>query len=641
MFRLFRSRDKLVRYVLGAFLTLVALSMVTYLIPSYNTGFSPQTSVLAEIGGKRISALYAQQQFQRVTQGSNIPRELMDVYLPQFIDNMILQRAAVYQAERMGLTVTDEEVLNGMILSNPQFFPNGVLASREQLEGYFAQQGLTLDEAIGELRSQLILRKLQNMLYETTVVTPKEVEQAYVRKYEKVKVQYIAFPQGRFRSQVQLLDDEVRRAFENNRALYTIPEKYTYQIVVVDQAKVEPTIAVSDQQLRQAYAASMDNFRMPERVHARHILLKTEGRNDQEKASLMTKAQDLVKQLKAGADFGDLALKNSDDAADKGGDLGWLVRGQTVPEFETAAFALKPKEISAPVTSQFGIHIIQVVEREQARVRPFEEVREELVKEARQRLLGDKMQQLTGQVHQALLKNPKGASEVAKEFGVEVIRVDGAKAADPIPTLGASPEIEGVLPGLQPGQLSELLALPSDRVAIVAMESKVPARNAELKEVESQVRDSLIAESAGRLAEARAKEAAERLKKGEDIQQVARSLNLEVTTSSDFTINDSVEGLGTAAYVEDAFKQPVGAVLGPMVVQGRNVVVKVLSKTPADMLALPVEREALLKEIKQKKASERNDLMLDSILTKLTDEGKVSIYRGEIQKLVASYRTQN
>jgi peptidyl-prolyl cis-trans isomerase D len=642
MFDLFRSRDKAVRYLLGGLLLLVALSMVTYLIPGYGTNstFNPDTAVLADVAGEKITALSAQRKFQQVTRGTDIPPELMDVYLPQFIDNMILQRAAVYEAERLGLSVNDDEVLNGMILSNPQFFPNGQLASKDQLEQYYAQQGQTLEDALEDMRKQLILRKLQNTLFETTFVSPKEVEQEYIRKYEKAKVQYIAFPPAKFRDQVKLLDDEVRRYFDNNRSVYTKPAAYTFDVLIVDQAKVEQTISVTDAQLRQAYSASMDNFRMPERVHARHILFKTDGRPDAEKKSLMNKALDLEKQLKAGADFADLAKKNSDDAADKGGDLGWLVRGQTVPEFEQAAFALKAKEISQPVTSQFGIHIIQVLEHEPAHVKPFEEVKDDLAKEVRQRTVADKVQQLTAQLHTELLKRPGESADVAKQYGVEVVHVKDGVPGTAIPTLGVSPEVDGVLPGLDPGKISEILSLPSDRLAIVAMEGKQPARNMEFDEAQSRVRDILLTERANALAETKAKEAAERLNKGEDINAVAKSYKLDVTTSSDFSINDSVEGLGTAQYLQEAFSKPVGTVIGPTVMQGRSVVAKVISKTPASLEGLAAERDLILKDLKQKKAQERNDLMLDSILAQLTNDGKVKVYREEIQRLIASYRRQ-
>ena len=109
----------------------------------------------------------------------------------------------------------------------------------------------------------------------------------------------------------------------------------------------------------------------------------------------MAKAEDLLKQLKNGADFAELAKKYSEDGSkDQGGDLGWFTHGQMVPEFDSAAFALKPKELSGVVTSQYGYHIIQVMEKDPAKLKPFEEVKDELAKEVRAQSVTDKMQTL-------------------------------------------------------------------------------------------------------------------------------------------------------------------------------------------------------------------------------------------------------
>src|SRR5262249_19918984 len=138
MFDLFRSRDKIVKYFLGGLLTLVALSMITYLIPTTPTGASADNPIVADIGGKKIYASWVQQQFQNAMKGQTIPPEMMDIYLPTFIDQLLVTRAAAYQAERMGLTINDNELLNGLILSNPQFFKDGVLTSKDQLEQFLA-----------------------------------------------------------------------------------------------------------------------------------------------------------------------------------------------------------------------------------------------------------------------------------------------------------------------------------------------------------------------------------------------------------------------------------------------------------------------------------------------------------------------
>jgi len=378
---------------------------------------------------------------------------------------------------------------------------------------------------------------------------------------------------------------------------------------------------------------------MPERVHARHILLKTEGKSDAEKKVLQAKAEDLLKQLKNGADFAELAKKNSNDgSAEQGGDLGWFVKNQMVPEFDSVAFTLKPKELSGVVTSKFGYHIIQVLEKNPTRLKPFEEVKDELAKEVRAQSVTDKMQTSADEMHAALVKSPKSAAEVAKKYGADLIVMPSASAGEAIPGLGVNPEIDSTLASMKPDEVSSVLVLPNNRMAVLVLNGRTPGRPAEFSEVQAQIRDKLVNDKAAQLAVERARDAAERLKKGEDINKIAKSMQLDVTTSSMFGRADSIDGLGPAATLEEAFSAPSGSVLGPLTVQGRNVVVKITEKADADLTALPVEHDALLAQLKQKKAQDRNMLLMDGILAKLTSEGKVVVNQKEIQNMVASLR---
>jgi peptidyl-prolyl cis-trans isomerase D len=639
MFDLFRSSDKIKKYILGGLLTLVALSMVTYLIPNYNLGTTPADNpVLAEIGGQKITAQQAQQLFEKYSQGK-IPPDLMEVYLPQFVEQMVSERAALYEANRLGITATDDEALSNIVANYPQFFPNGALANTDQFQAALAQQGITLQDVVNEARDQIILHKLQSAVLGSVVVTPKDIEDEYRKKYEKMKIQYIAFPPAKFRDQAKPTDEEVRSYYDKNKDKFTQPAKTAYQVAVLDQDKVAATINVTDEQLRSAYSSALDNFRMPERVHARHILLKTDGKSDAEKKALKAKAEDLLKQLKNGADFAELAKKYSDDGSkDQGGDLGWFVRNQMVPEFDSVAFSLKPKELSGVVTSQFGYHIIQVLEKDPARLKPFEEVKDELAKEVRAQDVAEKMQTLGDQMHADLAKSPKSAADVAKKYGADLIAMPSAAPGDAIPGLGVNPEIDSTLASLKPDEVSPVLDLPNNRLAVIILNGRTPGRPAEFSEVQGQIRDKLVSDKAAQIAVDRAKDAAERLKKGEDIGKIAKSLQLDVTTSSSFGRADSIDGLGPASSLGDVFTSTVGAVLGPMPVQGREIVAKVTDKSEADMAALPVEHDTLLGQLKQKKAQDRNALLMDGILAKLTSEGKVTVNQKEIQTMVANMR---
>jgi peptidyl-prolyl cis-trans isomerase D len=417
---------------------------------------------------------------------------------------------------------------------------------------------------------------------------------------------------------------------------------------VLDQDKVEQSITVTDAQLHAAYSANMDNFRSPERIHTRHILVMTKGKPDADKKQLMAKAQDLLKQVKGGADFADVARKNSDDTtnAPKGGDLGWKVRGELVPEFEKAAYALQPKQISDVVTTEFGYHIIQMLEREPARVKPFDEVKGALAEELKKQGISEKMQSITDQMHAALEKSPGSAVDIAKQFGATPITMTNEESGAAIPTLGISPEIDGALNNMKKNEVSPPLVLPANRVAMVVLNDRVQSRPAGLDEVESKVREEITRQKADGLALTKAKEAAARIRAGEDMAKVAKSMKLEVTESIEFTHADSVEGVGAAVQVQDSFTKPVGTVIGPINELGKtagvppNLVYQIVSQVHIDPAKLPNERQSTLEQLKNEKAGRELDLFTDSVFASMLADKRVVENKDAIKKLVASLHGQ-
>jgi peptidyl-prolyl cis-trans isomerase D len=642
MFDLFRSRDKLVRIMLGAILIVVAASMVTYLVPSSGLGSTTgnDETVLAEVAGQKLTQREFQQRFAIAMQNMQGASEQMaPVLFPQVLDSMIQKMAAMYVIHKMGITASDDEVLNAMKTPYKQFFDNGAV-NKDAFEQYLASQGMTIDDLTTEIRDQLLIRKLQTAVLEGIVVTPQEVEAEFSRRYDKAKISYIAFSAGKFMDQVKPSDELLQKVFAADRVSYPVQAKNSFQVIVVDQAKVAATLTVTDAQLHAAYSASMDNFRMPERIHVRHILVSTAGKTDAEKKALKAKADDILKQLKNGANFAELAKKDSDDkgSAENGGDLSWVVRGQMVPEFDAAAFALKPMELSPVVTSSFGYHIIQVLEKEPAHVKSFDEVKGALTDDLKKQELTDKVQMMGDEIRAALAKSPGSAAEIAKQYGADLVTVPEGIAGQPIPTLGASPEIDTALAQMKPNDVSPVVVLPGDRLAVVVLKARIPARLSDFDEVKDQVRQKYVEQQAQALAEAEAKKAVEELRSGEDMEKVAKSYKLDVVTSSLFGRADSVEGLGQALYVDDAFTKPVGSVFGPTLINGREVVSKVLERVSADPKEIGAQRDKILLDLKEQKATEKADLMLDSITAELTKEGKLKRYPKAIQALATSYQ---
>lgn len=643
MFDLFRSRQKAVRYMLIGLLSVVALSMVTYLIPGFGGASAKSTEndgVLAEIGNSKVTAQDVVSAISPLVARGQLPQEYIDIYVPQIVDEMVQQRAIAYEFGRLGLTISDEEVLAGLQQEAPQYFKDGVLISKDEYEQKVAAQGMTLQDMVDAMRRKLMLNKVQNIVYASILVPNKEVEDEYRRTKERASIAYIAFAAAKFQADIKPTDQELHQVFESHHGEYFTPEKRSFQVVIIDQAKLEQTMTVPEAELHAAYNASMDNFRMPDRVKAQHILIKTQGKTDAEKKAALAKAEDILKQLKAGADFSEMAKKNSDDSsnAPKGGDLGWFVRGQMVADFDKAAFAMKPGELSGIVTTEFGYHIVKVNEKENARVKPFEEVKDELGAELKKARIADQMQKTADNVHDALVKAPANAAEIAKKFGVEIATVTNSVPGSPVPTLGSVPEIDSALGQMKAKDVSPVLTLPANRLVVAVLTEKTPARPSTYEEVESKVRDRLVGEKALGLAKTKASEAAAKLRAGEDIDKVAKEYKLDVSKPAEFGRSDSVEGLGQAAYVKDAFTHPVGAVLGPTEVMNRNIVYKVTARTEPDMAAFAAEKETLRGSIRQQRAVERWNLFMDSVTTRLTSDGKLKVNHDLVLKLAAAMK---
>jgi peptidyl-prolyl cis-trans isomerase D len=638
MFNLFRSRQKATRYLLGGIMLILAASMLTYLTQTGLTTSADNDTVLAEVGPSKITVAETQAIIERGIRNNQLQAATIDVMLPSFVDQMMQQRAALYVFQNQGLKVTDEEVLGGLMDTYPQFFQNGKLTQKDQLEQQLNASGITLDDAVNAMRDELMMRKIQNMIYSTVVVTPQEVDATIIKKHQKAKISYVAFPPAKFRDQVKATPEEVRKFYEGSKAAYAIPEKRAFQVLLIDPLKVEQTVTVSDAQLHQAYAASMDNFRTPERVKVRHILLMTQGKSDDVKKTQLAKAQGVLKELRGGADFADLAKKNSEDpgSAVKGGDLGYIVRGQTVPEFEKTAFSAKVNDISDIITTEYGYHIIQVQEKQAARVVPFEEVKTKIAEELKKQGSGEKIQKLADDAHAALLKNPGSAADVARQFGLELVTA-ATSPGEAIPGLGVAPEIDGALSTMKPKDVSSALTLKGDRVAIVVFNDRIPSKPAEFADVEAKVREAYMTGAARDLASAAAKKLADQAKAGGDLEALAKADKLDVVTS-EFGLNDSVEGLGPAGLVIDAFTKPIGTVTGPIPIEGRDVIYKVIGRDLPNVKDYANERDTELGNLKKQKARDEYDLLIDSVMAQMRADKKVVVHQDTLKKMAASYR---
>jgi peptidyl-prolyl cis-trans isomerase D len=640
MFDLFRSRAKAVRYLLGALLMLVAISMVITLIPGWGTDLRSGDITVAEIGDEVLTVLDVQRAIQMQLRGRSIPPDMVPIFVPQFVDQMITERAVAYQAQRMGFTVSERELATTIESIFPQLFEGGKFAGRDVYANLLAQQNLSITEFETNLRKQLLLTKLQSLVAEGVVVSPAEVEREFRRRNDKVVIEHVAVTPEKYRAEVRVSGEEIRQYFEKNRTAFRIPEKRSFDLLVIDEATVARSVTVPEEDLRRAYEANREMYRTPERVHVRHILLKTTDKPKEEVPKVKARAEELLKQIRSGADFAELARKHSEDpgSAAKGGDLGWVVRGQTVKAFEDTAFTLKPNQVSNVVATEYGFHILQVLEKQEARLTPFAEVRDQLAEERKRQLVYDRMQVLSDQARAALQKDPRGAERIARELGIDFVRVPPAAAGDPIPQIGRSRELEEALLPLRAGEVTPVVQVAGNKLVVAAVTEVIPPRQAELAEVEEQIRQRLAEDKVRQLVEQKARELLEKAKASGDLQKAARQMGLEWKKTQPFARTGAADGLGSAAYLERAFTGRPGEIFGPVAVEDKRFVCKILEQLPADLGQLAAQRDAIIESLKSQKARERNELFEQSVRDRLISEGKVKIHQDVINRLVANYR---
>ena len=642
MFDLFRRRDKAVRYLLGGVLVMIAFSMVITLIPGFGSSAASddRNDTVAKIGDEKVTVREAIASIQNVMRRQNVPPSAVKSLVDNFIDSMVSSRVMALQASKMGLSLSDKDLVETIRSRVPQLFPNGQFMGREAYEAFLAQNGMNATDFELNVRRSIAVERMGKMIEDSVVVTDKELMADYRSANEKVKVEYLSLGEDAFRSQIQLTDAELKAAYDKEPTAYNHAVRYSYALLVLDEARTAMLFPVNDNDLRKLYQSGQDRFRMPERLKVRHILFKTTEKSPAELAKIQTLAADVLKQVKSGGKFDELAKKYSDDPGSKvnGGDLGYIVRGQTVKDFEASAFSLKPNEISNLVKTEFGYHILQLLERQEPRLQPFEEVRDQLRAEINKDAAGSKMNANADLARAELIKSPSQLDAVASKYAGMVLRADKVDQRHSFPELGPAPQVTAAVMAMKKGDVGSTITLQNGRVAIPILMDTHPVSGMTFEEARNLIRVSEQARRsvqmfnekfAGLTTAAKAP--------GVDFAQLAKTYGAETKTPAEFGRSGFVEGLGAASALSQAFTAPLGTVVGPVAMDQKRVFFRVKERNEPDLSKFTAERSTIVDRLRQKKARERMDLFEAGLLEELVRKGTVKIYEDARQKVVASF----
>lgn len=611
-------------------LALVVLAFIAFYIPDFltpTTGAAPN-DVVARVGDQTVTAGAFRRAYQNQVQayrsayGGNINDQLLrQMGLDQqILRQLIDERAAVAEARRLGLTVSDAEVAQ-RIYAIPAFQQNGQFAGEALYTQVLASQRPPLSKSEFEagLRNSLLVDKLRTALTEWVSVTDEAVEAEFRRRNEKVKAALVVFSADAMRDQVELDDEALAAYFEEHKEDYRVPEKRKIRYLLVDVEALRSKITVPPAEVERSYRENEDQYTTPAQVRASHILLETKG---QEEDAVRAEAEALLAQIREGADFAALAKKHSDDevSAAQGGDLDYFGRGRMVPEFEQVAFELEPGQISDVVKSPFGFHIIKVIDRKPETIRPLTEVRQQI----QDQLAYERAQAQAETLAATLGRELETAADldaVAAKHGLTVEETGFFAKDEPIAGLGPAPAVTGGAFELEQGAVGGPERVARGLVFFTtagSQESKLP----ELADVKDQVRDDAVQERARELAEERAVELAGAFEK--DFEAAARKADLEVKTTELVARGTAWPEVGISPALDAAvFALPADGVTAPIATDAGTVVARIVERQPVTPEQLAAGREALHDEMLAErrsrffssymlKARERMDVEIDS-----------------------------
>jgi hypothetical protein len=228
---------------------------------------------------------------------------------------------------------------------------------------------------------------------------------------------------------------------------------------------------------------------------------------------------------------------------------------------------------------------------------------------------------------------------VARDLNLELVRADKIGPGEPIPTLGVSREIEDAIASLRKGEVSPIVQVGQNKLAVAVVTEVFPSHPAELAEVEGQIRERLTTQRAGQMVEERAREVLEKAKSmNGDLKKAAQSAGLDWKETPEFTRDGAAEGLGPASYVQEAFADAPGTVFGPVTIEDRKFVCKVAARNPADVSQLEVQRSDIAQQLRERQMRERSEIFEAALRDRLVKEGKIKIHQDVINRLVSSYR---
>ncbi|MFQ5668944.1 MAG: SurA N-terminal domain-containing protein [Acidobacteriota bacterium] len=548
----------------------------------------------------------------------------------QAVNQLVQEQLILDHAHSLGLKATPGEIARE-IVRDPSLQRDKAFIGVDQYKTILKLNGLdpaVYEESVGR---RIVRQKWAELLTAGVHVSDRRVEQEVRKRDETADLVYAQFRKQDLADKVEINQEELASFYEKNKDRYRRGEGRIFDLVFFDRLQARDQVQVTEEQLQAEYDASLQTrFTIPEERRASHILLKLPpGATEEERRVIRRRAEEVLQRVQAGEDFASLAKDLSEDtSAPNGGDLGFFKKGVMTLPFEQAVWQLKePGEVSGLIQSEFGYHIIQLTGIHPARLKAFEEVRDELENEVVFRESGKVVQEQAESFVEAVREAPDTFRDEAARRTLVASRTPVVSPGDPIPGLGVHPDLERSLFELGEGAVSPALAIPRGYVVARFVEAR-PGGVPPLEDIADRVRDDLKNEKVEAQVHELARQAADPAQG--DLKERGKEMGFEVEEVAQATRGLSIGTLGIQPVLEKAvFSAEIGRINGPLDLPDGPVLFQVTSR-----------KELTPEEIAQRSLAVRDELLagqrqllLASITRQLSQAANVEYNLDLIQQI--------
>ncbi len=598
MIRFLQKDNRVTKALFVVIIAAASVSMVVYLIPGltgqgassadtfaviYPHWYSRFFSAGDVISQQKVAQIAQMQVRQRNPQYADNPM-IMNLFEQQVGQQLVQQQVMLSEAAKLGIHVTSDDVRQYLETgpAGQVLFPNGKFIGQQQYAAIIENRfDISVAEFEENVKNDIAIRRLESLITAGVTVSDKEVREAYRKNNIKIKFDYAVIAGDDLRKQITPSDADLEAFFKKNAARYAtaVPEERTITYFSFTGNDVPGGIPQPTQQeIQQYYTAHQSEYSVPEQARARHILIKVAaGADAKTDAAAKAKAEALLKQIQAGANFADLAKKNSDDpgSKDSGGELGFAQRGRMVPEFDNAIFTQKIGDTKI-VKTQYGYHIVQVEERQTAHAQSLNEVlptiQATLIRQKTTVAQQSYAQALTSEA----IKN--GLQKTAEAHHLQLVTTPPVSEQG---TIAGLPDSAGLLAGaFRSKQGDPAQSAPTgEGYAIFQVTGITPAHAPTFADWKSHVLDDFRAEQVPALLRQKTNDLATQARNTNDLAKAAKAVGAEVKTSDLVGMTGQVPQLGDVGQVApQLFDMAVGNISGPINAGRTGVVAKIVDK---------------------------------------------------------------